>query len=351
MTYSINGIQQIGIGVTDASVSWDWYKKAFGMDVPIFKDRAAATLMTPYTGGKVEQRYAILAMNLQGGGGFEVWQYTSREPQPAAFPIQLNDLGILAIKIRCRDIHQAKIHLEKLGATIISLPSLSPSGALHFYVRDPFFNLFELIENDSWFTQNKGITGGVCGAVIGCSSIEKSLSLYRDLLLHDQVKADQTAHFEEFKHLPGGQGKFRRIILAKTSVPSGAFGRLLCQTEIELISNLESPGRKVFEHRFWGDLGFIHLCFDVNQMDGLKAKAKLMGFEFKVDSKDNFDMGKAAGRFAYLEDPDQTLVELVETYKVPIFAPLGLYLNLKLRKKSTPLPNFLIKALALNREK
>lgn len=351
MTYSINGIQQIGIGVEDAENSWSWYKKAFGMDVPIFKDRASATLMTPYTGGTVEQRFAILAMNLQGGGGFEVWQYTSRKPQPAAFQIQLNDLGILAIKIRCKDIEQAKSHLLQLGATVLTEPSQSPSGARHFYVTDPFSNLFELIENDSWFAQNKGITGGVCGVVIGCSSIEKSLPLYRDLLLHHEIKADKTEIFEEFQPLPGGNGKFRRIILAKTSKPSGAFGRLLCQSEIELISSLQSPGRKVFENRFWGDLGFIHLCFDVNQLDELKAKAKSMGVEFKVDSKDNFDMGKAAGRFAYIEDPDQTLVELVETYKVPIFAPLGLFLNLKSRKKSSPLPDFLIKAMALNREK
>ncbi|MFC3414622.1 VOC family protein [Algoriphagus hitonicola] len=351
MTYTINGIQQIGIGVKDAENSWSWYKKAFGMDVPIFKDRAEATLMTAYTGNSIQQRYAILAMNLQGGGGFEVWQYTSRVPQPAAFQIQMNDLGILGIKIRCKNILQTKSHLEQLGATILSEPSISPSGALHFYVQDPFSNLFELIENDSWFALDNGITGGVCGVLIGCSSIEKSLPLYRDLLFHHQIKADKTDHFEDLQNLPGGKGKFRRIILAKTSAPSGAFGRLLCHTEIELISSLDSSGRKIFENRYWGDLGFIHVCFDVNQMDKLKEKAESMGFDFKVDSKDNFDMGKAAGRFAYIEDPDQTLVELVETYKVPIFAPLGIFLNLKSRKKSSPLPNLFIKALGLNREK
>ncbi|MEZ5172527.1 MAG: hypothetical protein R2850_03205 [Bacteroidia bacterium] len=45
--------------------------------------------MLPYTGGKPWERYAILALNMQGGGGFEIWQYTGREPQPANFNIQV----------------------------------------------------------------------------------------------------------------------------------------------------------------------------------------------------------------------------------------------------------------------
>lgn len=76
MGYIISGIQQVGIGVSDAERAWTWYRKHFGMDVPVFKDSATATLMTRYTGDRAEDRYAILAMNMQGGGGFEIWQYT-----------------------------------------------------------------------------------------------------------------------------------------------------------------------------------------------------------------------------------------------------------------------------------
>ncbi|MGM0946273.1 MAG: VOC family protein [Bacteroidota bacterium] len=187
--------------------------------------------------------------------------------------------------------------------------------------------------------------------MIGCSSIEKSLPLYRDLLGHDEVKSDCIDLFDDIKSLAGGDVKYRRVIMTKAGKPTGAFGRLLCQSEIELISTEKSTGRRIFKDRFWGDLGFIHLCFDVNGMDVLKAKALSLGFDFKVDSKDNFDMGKAAGRFAYIEDLDVTLVELVETFKVPIIAPLGIYLNLNFRKKTGPLPNLMIKALGLNRVK
>ena len=28
------------------------------------------------------RRHAVLAINIQGGGGFEIWQFTDRQPQP-----------------------------------------------------------------------------------------------------------------------------------------------------------------------------------------------------------------------------------------------------------------------------
>jgi catechol 2,3-dioxygenase-like lactoylglutathione lyase family enzyme len=72
----LSGIQQVGIGCADAEASWTWYRKMFGMDVPVFKDASTAALMTRYTGHEARQRYAILALNMQGGGGFEIWQFT-----------------------------------------------------------------------------------------------------------------------------------------------------------------------------------------------------------------------------------------------------------------------------------
>lgn len=45
ISYQLNGIQQIGIGVSDLEEAWKWYRRAFGMDVPVFQDKAEATLM------------------------------------------------------------------------------------------------------------------------------------------------------------------------------------------------------------------------------------------------------------------------------------------------------------------
>ena len=100
----ISGIQQIGIGNPFVQEAWRWYREKFGMDVKIFEEAAEANLMLPYTGGQPHKRHAILAINMNGGGGFEIWQYTSRTPVAATFEIQYGDLGIFACKIKSRDV-------------------------------------------------------------------------------------------------------------------------------------------------------------------------------------------------------------------------------------------------------
>src|SRR5690554_4954685 len=96
----ICGIQQIGIGVKNIYEAWKWYIEAFGVDVRIFEDNTVAELMLPYTGGKPRKRHAALAMNLDGGGGFEIWQYSERTPEPPSQTPQIGDLGIFSAKVR-----------------------------------------------------------------------------------------------------------------------------------------------------------------------------------------------------------------------------------------------------------
>jgi hypothetical protein len=120
---------------------------------------------------------------------------------------------------------------------------------------------------------------------------------------------------------------------------------------LELIARKDGRGMPIFKDRFWGDLGYIHLCFDVTNMEALQKELEAGGFKFTVDSASSFDMGEAAGRFTYIEDPDGTWIEFVETHKVPIMKKLGWYLNLKNRKPHKPLPRFMLRAMSLNRKK
>ena len=62
-------------------------------------------------------------------------------------------------------------------------------------------------------------------------------------------------------------------------------------------------------------------------------------------------MGEAGGRFAYMEDPDGTLIELVETHKVPVLKKYGLYFNLKKRGIYKTLPDWMLNLLSLNKIK
>lgn len=348
-TYQINGIQQIGIGVKDVHQAWNWYRKAFSMDVPVFEDEAIANLMTRYTNGKAESRHAVLALNMQGGGGFEIWQFTSRTPSASEFEIQAGDLGIYAVKIRVRNLQRAFDHLQKLGTKILTQPTKSPYGVESFFIQDPFGNTFQIVEDANWFSENNSPTGGVLGVVIGVSDLEKSISLYQDilgfsLLLH-RSEGDSP-------DLPGGNFSYKRALLSMPgSSNPGAFGALLCPAQVELVEVIGRQQKVIFKDRLWGDLGFIHCCLDVNGMKNLKKLAFNMGFPFTVDSEDSFDMGSASGHFGYLEDPDQTLIEFVETHRVPILQKWNLYLNLKKRNPRKNLPRFMVKLLALNRVK
>ncbi|HSH51273.1 MAG TPA: hypothetical protein VK982_06085, partial [Bacteroidales bacterium] len=109
--------------------------------------------------------------------------------------------------------------------------------------------------------------------------------------------------------------------------------------------------------RYWGDLGFIHLCYDISGMKALRKDCESKGFPFTVDSSEkhnednSFDMGEAAGHFSYIEDPDGTLIEFVETHKIPIMEKFGWYLNLKKRDRKKPLPNWMIKTLRFSKVK
>lgn len=351
MKYNISGIQQVGIGIPNVHEAFKWYRKNFGMDVKIFEEAAEANLMLPYTGGKGHSRHAILAVNMKGGGGFEIWQYTSRTPQPPAFDIQVGDLGILCARMKSVDVRGSYEFMKSKGLNVIGELSKDPAGNEHFFVRDPYGNLFEVVKGEGWFGKGMQLTGGPAGVMIGVTDIERSRKLYSNVLGYDTVVYDKEGVFDDMKHLPSGTNRMRRVLLKHSQPRKGPFSRLLGPTHVELITVYDRTPKKVFENRYWGDLGFIHLCFDITGMDALKKACEANGFPFTVDSANSFDMGEAAGHFSYIEDPDGTLIEFVETHKVPVFKKLGWYLNLKKRDPEKPLPDWMVKALAMNRVK
>jgi len=351
--YLITGIQQVGIGVSDVYQAWKWYRQNLGFDIPIFDEKATASLMLPYTDGQPQSRHAVLTYNLQGGGGLEIWQFTERTPQKPNFNPLLGDLGIFVLKINSHKIEQAHQKLSK-NSTQITPILTDPQGQPHFYIQDPYGNHIELIYNPKIFTNDNKPNGGVAGVVIGVSDIDKSLGFYQDILKYDQVVYDKTGKFDDLKHLPGGENTFRRLLLTHSKPRKGAFSRMFGQTWIELIQVLDREPKQIYKDRLWGDLGYIHLCFDVVNMENLKKACEQAGHPFTVDSaedKDIFDMGEASGRFAYVEDPDGTLIEFVETYKIPVIKQLGWYINLRKRNPEKPLPNFILKAMKFSRKK
>jgi catechol 2,3-dioxygenase-like lactoylglutathione lyase family enzyme len=349
MSIFISGIQQVGIGVADAEKAWAWYRQNLGLDIPVFKDHAAAKLMTRYTGNEVRNRYAILAINIQGGGGAEIWQYTDRIPQQPDFRILLGDLGIFAIKIKCKNINETYQLFQSRKLNVLGTIAQTPAGNPHFYLQDPFGNVIEIVEAAYWFKQNRCLTGGIEGCVIGVADMETSMAFYRDILGYDTVLHDSLGKFADLEALAGGNQACRRVLLTHSQGRQGNFSRLLGASVLELVQVADRLPRKMYENRFWGDLGFIHLCFDISGMKNLEHHCAKVGYPFTVNSADTFDMGEAGGHFAYIEAPEGTLIEFVETHKVPIIKKIGWYFNLKKRINGKPLPNWMVKALALGR--
>lgn len=346
---TIAGIQQIGIGIPNVHKAFNWYREHFGMDIPIFEEAAEANLMLRYTGGKPHQRHAILALNMRGGGGFEIWQYTSRVPEESKFQLQLGDLGFYCARIKTIDVKGTFHFLEAKGVNLVSGLTKDPAGNDTFYLRDPWDNLFQIVKSDSWFGKGFTLTGGQAGCMIGVSDIERSKKFYAEILGYDTVLYDREGVFDDLKNLPSGDHRVRRVLLKHSKPRCGAFSRLLGSSEIELVKIYDREPRKIFENRYWGDCGFIHLCFDITNQEAMKKLCAEKGHPYTVDSGSTFDMGEAAGHFSYIEDPDGALIEFVETKRIPILKKLGWYLDLNKRDSSKPLPDWMLKALKFSR--
>jgi catechol 2,3-dioxygenase-like lactoylglutathione lyase family enzyme len=351
MKYTIAGIQQIGIGIPNVQEAFSWYNRNFGMDVPIFEEAAEANLMLPYTGGLPHKRHAILAVNLHGGGGFEIWQYTSRVPQPSKTELQLGDLGIFSVRMKSKDVKSSYEYLKSRKAALITPLMKDPGGNDTFFLSDPYGNVFQVVKGTDWFGNGLQLTGGPAGCLIGVTDIERSKKFYAEILGYDTVVYDKTGVFKDLEGIPGAGSEMRRVLLKHSKPRTGAFSRLLGSSEIELVQVPGKTPHRIFENRFWGDLGFIHLCFDINNMKALQEKCESAGHPFTVDSSNSFDMGEAAGHFSYIEDPDRTLIEFVETHKIPVLKKIGWYLDLTKRDASKALPDWMLKALRFNRVK
>jgi len=353
MSYLISGIQQVGVGCVSFEESWKWYIDMFGMDVRVLEDDTVAERMLRYTGGQPQKRHACIAVNIQGGGGLEIWQYSERKPEPCSFDASVGDLGVFAAKLKSRDV---KAFREQLAAKYDKVGPICtrPDGVKSFFVLDPWGNNFEIVEDKSIFIEDKRLCGGCVGVMTGCTDIDRTIPLYRDVFGYDVKVYDETGTFEDLAFMNGGEGRFRRVLLTHSAERQGAFSGLYGRSSIELVQALDRTPRKLYEGRYWGDPGFIQVCFDVTNMRDLQKKCEQAGHPFTVDSCPNderFDMGEGSGHFVYIEDPDGTLIELVEVQKITVLKKPHIYLNMLRGNRKKRLPKFLYRLMALNRVK
>ncbi len=356
----ITGIQQVGIGVSNISEAWKWYREYFGMDIPI-KDRpGTAELMLKYTDNKPHDFHNIAALNIQGGGGFDILQYMSRKPERAKFQIKLGDLGIFAIKLKTNTLKSSFLKFRLNEKDLINYNiQKSPNNKDHFFVTDPYNNYFQVVENEEVFHETDALTGGVLGAIISVSDIEKSIEFYEKVLGYNKVIYSKEGVFRDFSSLPGGENKFKRVLLTHSKKRKGAFSNLLGASEIELIQVLDRKPNKIYENRFIGDIGFFDISFAVQNMEAIKEHCKKLKYSFTIDSLPKvyenpeiiLEMPDITEHFSYIEDPDENLIRFIETYKLEISENLGWSMNIKKRKSDKPISKWKLKTLVWNRFK
>lgn len=305
------GIQQIGVGVTNNREARAWYAQHVHANIQVVEDREEATRMAPYTGGTPHSKLASIMLNASGGGGYELWQFTTRKPTERKALVVLGDLGI--------------------NYTV--LESQVEAG----FFRDCYGNLIRVKKNPMAKTNRTGVKG--CG--IGVSDMSQSLDFYR-LLGYESILSD------EHLHDPEDSQTYRRVILAAPSRSNGRFGKFIGDSQLELIQSLDRKPNKTYEERYWGDPGYMHLCFEVFNLAAWRRHFKEHYGDFVLLSQEDFPMGKAKAQWSYIEDPDGTLIEMVETHKIPIIP--GIFsLNLHRKDPHKPLPSFFIKLLSLTK--
>jgi catechol 2,3-dioxygenase-like lactoylglutathione lyase family enzyme len=350
--YIIHGIQHLGVGVPNHATSWKWYRKYFGLDVPLFNAEADSHLMTPYTRGDVITKKAAMVLNLKGGCAMEIVCPTSFQASHAAVQHQLGDLGIFIGWIKTPDVKGVYNFYKNSDVRLITRIVTMPNGWDTFFLKDLNGLLFQVIPDAEVYSKSPHITGGTAGCVIGVSDMERARIFYQ-ILGYDQVNYDETGVFSDWSSINGGSGRFRRVLLSQQNPSGGGFSKLIGKSHIELVQDLsERKPVKIYEDRMWGDTGFIHLGFDVRNMGALGEKLSDAGHGFTCDTKDVLSMGESTRvHCTYTEDPDGTLIEMVEVYKIPIIEKLGIYLNVEKRKPSQPLPDLMLKALKFVRVK
>ncbi len=347
----INGLQHIGVAVTDMNASLKFYRKFFGLDIPFFDSVQPAPLMDVYTRNETITKRASMVMNLQGGCAIEVIRPTSFEPVGAKVKIGVGDLGIFITQIKCKDIDLTYAFCKKENAPKISELKQDPLGRWTFYIEDLDENIWQYLQGEAWYTQNKHHSGGVVGCTTGVSDMEKSLKLYRDILGFDQLVYDKTGVFDDWNDLNSGSEKYRRVLLTQSAQPGGGFAKVTGRTYIELVQALDRKPHFIFEERIWGDTGFAHIGFDVKGMKALGKDLKNAGYPFTCDSNDALNMGTAKVHCTYIHDDDRTLIEMIEVFKVPIIEKWGVFLNMEKRDPLKPLPDLMLKALRFSRIK
>lgn len=188
----VQRIRAIGLTVTDADRSKDFYTQALGFEPvsDITVEGRDYSDIEGVPGAKIR----IVTLQL-GDEVIELMQYLNIEGEPILKDSQSNDLWFQHLAIAVNDMDRAYAHLQSFPIEPISVePQTIPpgnkasAGVRAFKFKDPDRHDLELIwfppdkGQDKWHQNSARLFLGIDHSAIAISNTEQSLQFYRDLL-------------------------------------------------------------------------------------------------------------------------------------------------------------------------
>lgn len=318
----IEAFQHVGIGVSDADRSLDFYKKVLGFSLKLNDHEEESQEMVPIVGALRRMRM-IMSMNLSGGAAVEIIQHTDSEPRPLPDDAGWGDLGYLSAGVKAFKLDELMPILEKKGAkfvTPIVTTEVSQGGTWRsVFLRDPDGLVIELLETEELrVAGRKPRVGGFSHVVIGVSDVDRAMDFLSKVVGYDAVVFDREEARPELEPVTGGL-KARTVMLKRSRAPQSALP--LEGGMVQLVQSSASKSRPLYEGRRWGDVGIMEMAMDVIDVVGCYDLAVEAGAEAFCPPT-HMDMGMGSiGTFAYIKDPDGNIVEMVEVKKLGFMPP------------------------------
>lgn len=280
----------IGIGVSDIDISKIFYEKIGFTTVIVETELPPHKCMAKYTGGKDINRKCVIISNNDDNGTIELIQPINGTIGHLNEP-HYGDIGIFKIKISTTQSNNQFDKLIKENPTLL-FEFYRNNNSIFLY--DPDYNIVEVVKGNE--TRMIGITMGV-------TNISKSTKFFNDLGFMQINCEKSNSGFDDTHIFPGGKRNMERVIMQNKD------NKL---ETVELVQILDEKVNKLFEDRFWGHIGYVHVAFHYDDIFFKKGYIK------SVESTDNFDFGNIKTYFCYVEDSDNNLIEFVKPSKIKI---------------------------------
>lgn len=350
----ITALQHVGFGVADRDRSWAFYRR-LGFDVPMSLNQSSASRMEPLVGGDYERK-VVIAANLMGGATLELYEYLSTAPLPFPADWLWGNPGVSVTALKVHDLDKALDLFQDSPGTLIAgpMPWAAKPDWKAALIRDPDDLLICLIEipgMDYSMRCDGKCVGGVVFVTIAVSEMQRSLRFYRDVLDYKEVIYDWQGADPMFSAIPGGDRVQRRVLLRDPRPSTSFFSFYLDRGMIELVETKGKKGTHIYHGRRWGDIGQMEICFDVHDIQATFDELKRRGAKPLLEPNiEDFQIGHGAtALFAYLADPDGTMIELAEPTRLNFVKKIGF--DLRRRKPGKPLPRWLMKLVRFSRYK